>query len=164
MTAPTLTARLIASVILIKDGKALILNEPDDDGRMRKNLPGGHVEPRESVVDAAKREALEETGFQIQVGPLIQIISSSKKDGTHTIRQTFSARIDAGELRTEQDATAIWMTKEDVERIPEDALVFGVKEALLLAFEAHIIDPQNVVMRHNGKRMQFPEEETNKRA
>ncbi|MCH2170085.1 NUDIX domain-containing protein [Myxococcota bacterium] len=38
-------------------------------------LPGGHVEPGESVVEATVREVLEETGYAIEVGRLIGVYS-----------------------------------------------------------------------------------------
>jgi ADP-ribose pyrophosphatase YjhB (NUDIX family) len=38
-------------------------------------LPGGYVEPGESVVEATEREVLEETGCRIRVGRLVGVYS-----------------------------------------------------------------------------------------
>jgi 8-oxo-dGTP pyrophosphatase MutT (NUDIX family) len=40
-----------------------VLEEMDDDGRKKFNLPGGHVELGETPMVAAVREAKEETGY-----------------------------------------------------------------------------------------------------
>jgi ADP-ribose pyrophosphatase YjhB (NUDIX family) len=41
-------------------------------------LPGGYVEPGESVHEAARREVMEETGFEVEIGRLVGIYSDPK--------------------------------------------------------------------------------------
>ena len=41
-------------------------------------LPGGYVEPGESVHAAARREVMEETGFEIELGRLVGVYSDPK--------------------------------------------------------------------------------------
>jgi ADP-ribose pyrophosphatase YjhB (NUDIX family) len=51
----------------------LLLMQRSDNGHW--GLPGGYVEPGESVVEAAQREVYEETGVRIRVGRLIGVYS-----------------------------------------------------------------------------------------
>lgn len=129
----------------------MILEELDDTGNIKFNLPGGHVEPGESLIEAAHRETKEETGFDIALNSCIQIITSSWKDKTHSVRQTFTADITAGSLQTEEGSRGIWMTHEDATLINEDRFVFGVKEALELGFQNHVIHPQHILIRDKNE-------------
>jgi len=56
-------------VIIVRDGEILLF-PPGADGTGRdpyRSLPGGGLEPNESLYEAAEREALEETGLQVKV-------------------------------------------------------------------------------------------------
>jgi len=55
-----------AFVYLEQDNKILLLQESGRFIRGRWSFPGGHLEPGESFVEGATREALEESGYQIK--------------------------------------------------------------------------------------------------
>ena len=55
----------VASVVA-REGRLLLVEERID-GRRVLNQPAGHLDPGESLVQAAVRETLEETGWQVQV-------------------------------------------------------------------------------------------------
>ena len=67
--------RLSVSAVVWRDPKRrqLLLMRRSDDGQW--GLPGGYVEPGESVVEAASREVYEETGVCIEVGRLVGVYS-----------------------------------------------------------------------------------------
>ncbi len=57
-------------------------------------LPGGFVDIGETVATAARREALEETGLDIEITELLGVYSDPKRDprGFHTVGTVFIAR------------------------------------------------------------------------
>jgi 8-oxo-dGTP pyrophosphatase MutT (NUDIX family) len=55
------TPRVTVAAIVERDGRFLLVEEHTPDG-LRLNNPAGHLEPGESLLQAAVRECLEETG------------------------------------------------------------------------------------------------------
>ncbi|MBM0066027.1 NUDIX domain-containing protein [Alkalicoccobacillus gibsonii] len=64
--------RTRAGAIILKD-QALLLIEYQDEHGIHYNLPGGGVEPGESIKDAVKREVKEEACIDVSVGELITV-------------------------------------------------------------------------------------------
>lgn len=55
----------VASIVI--DGGRILVVEEQVEGRLVLNQPAGHLEPDEPIVDAAVRETLEETGWDIRL-------------------------------------------------------------------------------------------------
>lgn len=71
---PEVVRLTVSAVVWRKSGvRELLLMQRSDNGCW--GLPGGYVEPGESVVQATVREVMEETGYQIEVGRLIGVYS-----------------------------------------------------------------------------------------
>ncbi|NCF18616.1 MAG: NUDIX domain-containing protein [Haliea sp.] len=108
----------VASVI-IQDGLYLLVEERDKySGALVFNQPAGHLEPGESLVEAAMRETLEETGWQVEIiGILGMALYSAPGNGLTYYRTTFLGKplsvLD--DYRTDPDIHAVhWMDYEEI--------------------------------------------------
>ncbi len=100
----------VDAVIRTKDGIVLIdrKNEP-----LGWALPGGFVDPGESVENACKREALEETGLKIEELWLLGVYSDPNRDPRfHTVSVVFGAKAE-GEPRGGDDAKTALVFEEN---------------------------------------------------
>ncbi len=81
------TGRVMPAHIIA--GAGIVINE-DDEVLMVKAyrggwvFPGGQVEVGENVIDAVKREVMEETGIDIEVGEVFCISSNTGKHPGHS--------------------------------------------------------------------------------
>jgi 8-oxo-dGTP pyrophosphatase MutT (NUDIX family) len=95
--------RLGCSAALFDEQGRILLTKRRDNGQWC--LPGGAVEPGESVAEACEREVLEETGLSVRVKRLVGVYSHSDllvvyPDGTkiQIVALHFEAEIIGGEL------------------------------------------------------------------
>jgi 8-oxo-dGTP diphosphatase len=92
------------AVVLIKRG-----HEPFKD---HYALPGGFVEPNETVEDACRRETFEETGLAVGNLRMIGVYSEPSRDEfRHTIAVAFLAEADTSTLKAGDDAKAVEIVK-----------------------------------------------------
>jgi len=87
--------RLSVSAVVTRPGDArqILLMKRSDNAHW--GLPGGYVEPGESVEVATQREVREETGFEIEVGRLVGVYSDP---GTQVIEYEGGRRVQAVNL------------------------------------------------------------------
>ena len=67
-------------ILLIRNNKLLLVKRKYDPDAGYWSIPGGHIDLGEHVEDAAEREALEETGFNVKVSSLAGIINKIMYD------------------------------------------------------------------------------------
>ena len=114
------TAHVTVATVVEKDGKYLFVEE-QTEGVMHTvfNQPAGHVEAGETLIQAAVRETMEETGHQVEVTDLLGIYSYTPPmfpDRTYyrfcflaqSIEYFSEAQLDTGIVG------AVWMTLEEL--------------------------------------------------
>jgi len=80
------------AAVVFRDGRYLLVEEIDA-GRRVLNQPAGHLEPDETLVEAARRETLEETGWEVEIEALLGAsLFTSARTGVAYFRTSFLAR------------------------------------------------------------------------
>jgi 8-oxo-dGTP diphosphatase len=64
--------RVAAKAVIVQDGRILVTENVDDDGRWYL-LPGGGQEPGEALPETLRRECREEAGVDVEVGELLYV-------------------------------------------------------------------------------------------
>lgn len=115
------------AVIIFDDQRRVFLQKRADVGLW--GIPSGHVEPGETVEQAAKREVFEETGYHIRIEKLIGVYSDPASqvfhypDGkvVHFITTYFLGKISGGNLNVDP-AESLDVAFFSVHEMPKDLL------------------------------------------
>ena len=101
---------------LIQDGDRILLQNRVKKDWQGYTLPGGHVEPGESFVDAVKREMKEETGLDI-INPSLAGIKQFPITGGRYIVLLFKADRFTGEVISSEEGRMEWIHRTKLSEI-----------------------------------------------
>jgi 8-oxo-dGTP pyrophosphatase MutT (NUDIX family) len=117
---PRWAPHVTVATVVVRDGRLLLVEEAID-GRQVLNQPAGHLEPDETLAEAACRETLEETGWTVRLSAFIGTYQWTAPDGTPFLRFAYAAEplshdpnrpLDDGILR------ALWLTPAELKADP----------------------------------------------
>jgi len=118
MNLPKPCTTVVALVFIQQNDKILLVKQ--NYGRRHWSLPGGKLEPGESIEEAAIREVKEETGLEIRLGRLVGLYSKPAENG---LAICFEGEVVGGTLRPANEILAC-------RYFPCDALPDPVREHL----------------------------------
>lgn len=102
---------------MIEKNDRFLLVEELIDGKMTLNQPAGHLEPDESLIEAAIRETQEETAWQFQPTAIVGIYRwQHPKNGETYMRYCFTGDVTQHDPTQALDADihqAVWLTKQE---------------------------------------------------
>ena len=111
----------VGAVIL--DGhRVLLIKRGHEPLQGQWSLPGGGVELGETLERATAREVREETGLDVEVGPIVDVLDRIINDADgrvehHFVLVDFVCRPSGGVLRSASDAAAAeWVPLDDLAR------------------------------------------------
>lgn len=108
---------ITVATVVPHEGRFLMVRERERN-KLVYNQPAGHVEVGETLLAAAVRETLEETGWQVQIQSLIGVYSYPQSaNGIHYLRHCFIATPEQQLHSQPPDAdieSALWLTLEEL--------------------------------------------------
>jgi ADP-ribose pyrophosphatase YjhB (NUDIX family) len=118
MTTPPPTLAVSAILLAPDDGRVLLIQRGKPPGEGLWSLPGGRVEPGETIAEAVARELLEETGLVAEPIALVEIVERIGP-AHHYVILAHLARATGGALAAGGDARdARWLTDAEVAARP----------------------------------------------
>ena len=106
----------LTCLCLVKRGDELLLQNRIKKDWRGYTLPGGHIEPGESFVDAVIREMKEETGLDIK-NPKLCGIKQFPTPGGRYIVLLFKTEEFSGELVSSEEGQMEWIHRNDLDKI-----------------------------------------------
>ncbi len=98
---------MAAAVLIEKDGRILLTQRLNEPGQGLWSLPAGFIDAGEEPIDAAVRECLEETGLEVKITGLLDVIGAKENGRGADILILYRAEITGGELIAGDNAGAV---------------------------------------------------------
>jgi ADP-ribose pyrophosphatase YjhB (NUDIX family) len=122
----------VGTIIRTGDGRLVLVRRAIEPGYGLWVFPGGYVDRGEHIVEAAVREAREESGLEVRVDGLVNIYSYA---GTTPIIIVYRATMVGGDLCTDDECLEARLFPPD--EIPWDQLAFRSTRDALTDYLAH---------------------------
>jgi 8-oxo-dGTP diphosphatase len=115
----------VAAVIIDDQGRALLIQRRDN---RHWEPPGGVLELDEAIEDGLRREVREETGLEVEPGPLTGVYKNMVRG---VVALVFRCKPVGGDLTVSDEAAAFrWASADEVAELLSEAFAARVLDAL----------------------------------
>jgi len=121
--------KIAAGVIVEHEGKVLLVRRRMNPRRGMWTFPAGFVDFDEAPADAAVRECREETGLEVEITGLLDVIAGREHERGADVIIIYHARPVAGEARAADDVDRVAFCAPDEDKLPP--LAFDATRAAL---------------------------------
>jgi 8-oxo-dGTP diphosphatase len=102
--------------VVVRDRRLLLVERGRGVNVGLWSLPGGRVEPAETLAAALRRELWEEVGLRVRVGPLCGIAERISEQA-HYVILDFWADADGTPVAGDDAADVVWAARADLDRL-----------------------------------------------
>lgn len=126
-----------AAAVIVREGRILIIRRGFPPNEKKWSIPGGVIEIGEPSREAAAREVREETGLDVRVDSIVDVVDNIiYEDGRvkyHFINCDFQATYLSGEVATNEEVLDFaWIEEGDIEKYD---MTRGAAYVIHLVFE-----------------------------
>lgn len=121
MSEPPRPALGVSAIVFDEQGRVLLIKRGKPPAQDFWHVPGGKLEAGESLVEGVKREVKEETGLDVEIGPIMAVVER-RQEGFHYVIIDFLAYLQTSgqtALRPADDAAACaWVADNELGQYP----------------------------------------------
>jgi mutator protein MutT len=116
--------------VILRQGEVLIVRRANPPLQGEWSIPGGALDVGEKLRDGVAREVLEETGLNVEVGPVLDVFDSIFPDSEgrtqyHYVLIDYLCQLRSGTLAAATDASEVRWAR------PEELSALGMKQATI---------------------------------
>ena len=137
---------IIVGGVLKNNNKYLLVQEAQNSCKGKWNLPAGYLDPKETIFEGAKREILEECGYNVKLDGIAHIANQVLDDDTF-LGVVFSAKIIDGSIKYDKNEIldVKWFTYDEILEMKDELRAYDWVVNSVTAVEKNNIANINLI-------------------